>query len=143
MTTSKNTSPILAAPGARALLASSIIARLPLAMFSLPLLVNAQHQTGSFAAAGIVSAAYAIAGAFAAPLLGRLVDRLGQTTVLICGAAVTALALIVTGLVPHGAPAVVLVLLAATAGFSTPPLEACVRTLLPAIVADPGALPAM
>jgi MFS family permease len=135
--------PLLGSPGAPALLATSIIARLPLAMFSIALLVNAQHESGSFAVAGIVSGAYAIASALAAPVLGRFVDRFGQTAVLIGGASVTALALIATGLLPHGAPAVVLVSLAATAGFATPPLEACVRTLLPVIVSDPEGLPAL
>jgi MFS family permease len=143
MTTTTDRRPLLSSPGAPALLTSSIIARLPLAMFSIALLVNAQRQTGSFAAAGIVSGAYAIAGAFSAPVLGGLVDRFGQTVVLICGSTVTALSLIATGLLPHGTSAVVLVALAAASGFATPPLEACVRTLLPVIVSDPGALPAL
>ena len=74
---------VLSTPGAKALLGSSILARLPLAMFSLALLVHAQRLTGSFAVAGMVSGAYAIAGAVSAPLLGRLVDRGGQTRVLV------------------------------------------------------------
>ena len=74
---------VLSTPGAKALLGSSILARLPLAMFSLALLVHAQRLTGSFAVAGMVSGAYAIAGAETAPLLGRLVDRGGQTRVLV------------------------------------------------------------
>ena len=133
MTTKNSTSSILSASGARALLGSSILARLPLAMFSIALLVNAQHLTGSFAVAGAVSGAYAIAGAVSAPLLGRLVDRCGQTTVLVAGATVTALMLVATGLAPSSTPPAVLVALAAAAGMSTPPLSACVRTLLPAI----------
>ena len=52
MTTKRSTPSILSAPGARALLGSSILARLPLAMFSIALLVNAQRPTGSFAVAG-------------------------------------------------------------------------------------------
>ncbi len=138
MTTTADRKPLLSSPGARALLATSIIARLPLAMFSIALLVNAERQTGSFAVAGIVSGAYAIAGALSAPALGRLVDRVGQTAVLIGAATVTSVALVATGLLSHGTPAVVLVALAATAGFATPPLEACVRTLLPLIVTDAG-----
>ena len=143
MTTTADRRPLLSSPGARALLATSIIARLPLAMFSIALLVNAERQTGSFAVAGIVSGAYAIAGALSAPALGRLVDRVGQTAVLIGAATVTSVALVATGLLPHGSPAVLLVALAATAGLATPPLEACVRTLLPSIVTDAGALPAL
>src|SRR5579875_306932 len=90
----------LGAPGASALLWSSILARLPLAMLSVALLVHAQRLTGSFAVAGLVSGAYAVASAAAAPLLGGLVDRHGQSTVLVGGAAATALTLIATGALP-------------------------------------------
>jgi MFS family permease len=112
-------------------------------MFSIALLVHAQRLTGSFAVAGAVSGAYAIAGAVSAPLLGRLVDRCGQTRVLVAGATMTALVLVITGLVPSSTPPGMLVALAASAGISTPPLSACVRTLLPALVTDPSRLPAM
>jgi predicted MFS family arabinose efflux permease len=142
--TSRHKKPsILSAPGAPALLGSSILARLPLAMFSIALLVHAQRLTGSFAVAGVVSGAYAISGAVAAPLLGRLVDRCGQTSVLVAGATVTALALVTTGLLPSSTPRLLLVALAAVTGLSTPPLAACVRTLLPAIANDPSGLPAL
>lgn len=143
MTTDNSHSPILSAPGARALLGSSIVARLPLAMFSIALLVNAQRLTGSFAVAGAVSGAYAIAGAISAPLLGRLIDSCGQTTVLVAGATVAAVMLVATGLAPSSTPPAVLVALAAAAGMSTPPLSACVRTLLPAMVSDPERLPTL
>jgi MFS family permease len=143
MTTSPKQPSILAAPGAGALLGSSILARLPLAMFSIALLVHAHRLTGSFAIAGLVSGAYAVASALAAPVLGRLVDRCGQTPVLACGATVTALALLADGLLPARAPALLLVGLAAVTGLSTPPLAACVRTLLPAIAPDPSRLPAL
>jgi len=135
--------PTLAGPGATALLATSILARLPLAMFSIALLVQAQRLTGSFAVAGLVSGAYAIASAAAAPLLGGLVDRCGQTRVLVCGGVAAALVLLADGLLRDGTPASVLVGLGAASGFCTPPLAACVRTLLPEIVADPVQLPAL
>jgi len=128
------------APGARALLGSSIVARVPLAMFSIALLVHAQRLTGSFAIAGVVSAAYAIASAAAAPLVGGLVDRYGQTRVLVCGGIATALAVTADGLLPAGSSALVLIALAAAAGACTPPLDACVRTLLSQIVGDPDRL---
>jgi predicted MFS family arabinose efflux permease len=143
MTSRRERTPILEAPGAAALLGSSVLARLPLAMFSIALLVHAQQLTGSFAVAGVVSGAYAISGAAAAPLLGRLVDRCGQTTVLISGATLTALVLLVTGLLPPDTSPLLLIALAGAAGLATPPLAASVRTLLPAIVADPARLPTL
>ncbi len=143
MTTSRKPPSLLSAPGARALLGSSILARLPLAMFSLALLVHARDVTGSYAIAGLVSGAYAVASAIAAPMLGAMIDRRGQTAVLVCGATVTAAVLVVDGLLGRGAPATLLIALGAAAGLSTPPLDACVRTLLPAIASDPGRLPAL
>ena len=112
-------------------------------MFSIALLVHAQRLTGSFAVAGLVSGAYAISGAVSAPVLGRLVDRCGQTTVLVSGATLTALVLLTTGLLPASSSLLLLVALAAVSGASTPPLAACTRTLLPAIAADPSGLPAL
>jgi MFS family permease len=132
---------LLSSPGARSLLASSIIARLPLAMVSIALLVHVQHMSGSFALAGLVGGAYAACGAVAAPALGRVVDHRGQTTVLLVSSLVTGAALITAGLVPSDTPPAVLVGLAAIAGAAMPPVEACVRTLLPMIAAQPSDLP--
>jgi MFS family permease len=133
-------SSIVSAPGAPALLASSIVARLPLAMFSIALLVHAQRLTGSFAVAGLVTGGYAIASATAAPLLGRIIDRCGQTRVLVLAAAASALVLVANGLVPARTPAAVLVALGVAAGATAPPLAACVRTLLPTVSSDPAQL---
>lgn len=141
--TTQRTSPLLAGPDGRALLASSILARLPLAMLSIAILVHVQRLTGSFAVAGIACSAYAICGALASPVLGRLVDRRGQTRVLLAGATLTALALIVAGLLPADSPPALMIALAGAAGLAIPPLEACVRTLLPAIVSGPSALPGL
>lgn len=141
--TTRRRSPLLAAPGARALLASSVLARLPLAMLSIAFLVHVQRLTGSFAVAGLACSASAICGALASPLLGRLVDRRGQTRVLLVGGSVTALALIVAGLLPAGSPPALFVGVAGAVGLATPPLSACVRTLLPAIVSRPSELPAL
>ncbi len=127
-------------PGAPSLFASSVLARLPLAMFSIALLVHAQRLTGSFAVAGLVSGAYAISRAVAAPFVGRMVDRCGQTRILLWGSGISAGLLVVTGSLPATTAAPLLVGLAAAIGLTTPPLGACVGTLLPTLVADPGAL---
>ncbi len=136
-------SSLLAGPDGRVLLASSILARLPLAMLSIAFLVHVQRLTGSFAVAGVACSAYAICGALASPVLGRLIDRRGQTRVLVAGGSATALVLIVAGLLPADTPAALLVVLAGAAGLTSPPLSACVRTLLPAIVSRPSALPSL
>ena len=127
-------------PGARRLFAISIVARLPLAMLSIGLLVHAEHLTGSFAAAGVVMGVYAIALGVGGPLLGRLVDRRGQTAVLLASAGAAAALLVAMALVPAGVPIPVLAGLASGIGLATPPLGACLRTLLPALLPDAGAV---
>src|SRR4051794_9746110 len=112
------------------MLTLSIVARMPLAMFSIGLLVHVQRLTGSFAAAGLVTAAYAIALGIGGPVLGRLVDRRGQTAVLAATAAASLALLGAIAALPAGAPLPVLVVLAAGIGFATPPVGACVRALL-------------
>jgi MFS family permease len=126
--------------GARRLFTTSIIARLPLVMFSIGLLVHTEHLTGSFGAAGLVTGVYAVALGIGGPLLGQLVDRRGQTPVLLASAAAAAVLLLAVALMPAGAPLPVLVLLATGIGLATPPLGACLRTLFPVLLREPGAL---
>ena len=113
------------------MLTLSIVARLPLAMFSIGLLVHAQRLTGSFAAAGLVTAAYAIALGLGGPLLGRVVDRRGQTPSCSRRRRSSLALLLVDRAAPRGRRRCrVLVALAAGIGLATPPVGACVRTLL-------------
>ena len=72
-------------------------------MLSIGLLVHAQHLTGSFAAAGVVTGVYAIALGVGGPLLGQLVDRRGQTSVLLASATVAAALLVAIAVQPVGA----------------------------------------
>lgn len=59
-------------------------------------------RTDSYAAAGLVTGAFAVADAVAGPQIGRLVDRFGQARVLPCalGAHAGAVALLLAGAVP-------------------------------------------
>jgi predicted MFS family arabinose efflux permease len=131
---------IASSAGLRRLFATSILARLPLAMLSIGLLVHAQHLTGSFAAAGVVTGVYAVALGVGGPLLGRLVDRRGQTLVLLASAAVAAALLVAIALAPVGASLAVLLALAAGIGLAEPPVGACLRTQLPTLLSDPSAV---
>ena len=126
--------------GLRRMFVTSILARLPLAMLSIGLLVHAQHLTGSFAAAGAVTGVYAAALGVGGPVLGRLVDRRGQTSVLLVSATVAAALLVAIAVQPVGASLAVLLVLAAGIGFAEPPVGACLRTQLPALLPDPGAV---
>ncbi len=130
---------IISSAGARRLFATSIVARLPLAMLSIALVVHVQRLTGSFAAAGGVTAVYAIALGVGGPLLGQIVDRRGPTLVLLASAGAAAVLLVAIAILPKGAPFAVLVALAAGIGLATPPVGACLRTRLPALLSDPSA----
>jgi len=127
---------IASTPGALRLFALSILARLPLTMLSIGLLVHARHVTGSFAAAGLVAGAYAIALGVGGPLLGQLVDRRGQTSVLVASACLAVPLLGAVAALPVGAPVAVVVALAIGIGLATPPVGACVRALFPGLVGN-------
>jgi MFS family permease len=121
---------LFSAPGVKRLLVSSILGRLPAGMFSLAILLFVHGRTGSFLAAGLAVGAFSMAGALIGPLLGALVDRHGQTPVLL-GAAACQAALLVTLVLAGqaGAPVTSIVALAALAGGATPPIAGCVRAL--------------
>src|SRR4051794_28041921 len=121
----------------RRLFGYSIVARMPIATLSVGVLLHAQHLTGSFAAAGIAAAALAAGEGVGGPLLGRIADRRGQQTVLVAGAVGAAVALGLLAGLPSGSPLVPIVVLSAVAGLCIPPVGACLRALLPGMVA-PG-----
>jgi MFS family permease len=134
---------IVSAPGALRLFVLSLVARLPVTMLSIGLLVHAAHLTDSFGAAGIVTAAYGVALGVGGPVLGRLADRRGQTPVLVATACAALVMLGAIAVLPVGAPVAVLVALAAGVGLTEPPVGACVRALFASLVAEPEALPAV
>jgi predicted MFS family arabinose efflux permease len=127
-------SAVLRHPGVLRLLVLNVLARIPLAGSGVVLVVHVHALTGSYAVAGVVAAANGLATAACAPALGGLVDRRGQTAVLCGSALLCAGALVVLALLPHGAPVVLLVALAALAGAMFPPLGACLRTLWPHVL---------
>lgn len=74
---------LLALPGAGAMSLAALVARLPLSMAALGIVLVVAERTGSYAAAGLVSASHVIAAAISAPVQGRLGDRVGQARVLV------------------------------------------------------------
>lgn len=131
---------IATTPGALRILAGSVVARLPLTMIGIGLLVHVQHLTGSFGDAGIVDGAYGLALGVGGPPLGRLADRRGQTGVLVATSVASAVLLVGLAALPIGAPVLCQVALAALLGLATPPVGACLRTLLPDVLSDSDAL---
>lgn len=120
---------VLRLPGVRPVYLASVIGRLPMGALGLLFVLRTQEATGSYAAGGIVAAAEALAVALVAPALGRAVDRRGQRAVLVPSAAVCGAATAAFAALPESVPVWGLVLVAAVAGASLPPLSACQRAL--------------
>ena len=73
---------ILSVPGAALFSATGLVARFPISMISLGIVLLVSEATGSYGLAGSVAAAYLLANGGFAILQGRLLDRLGQSRVL-------------------------------------------------------------
>ncbi len=122
---------VLRVPGAVAFVAAGLVARLPISMQTLGVVLLVEATTGSYALAGAVSAVFALAQALLAPVLGRLVDRHGQARVLL-----PALVLYAAGL-----GGLVALALADAPSWTLFPAAAVVRRQLPAArLAGPGPL---
>ncbi|MET8625694.1 MFS transporter [Kitasatospora sp. NPDC004669] len=72
---------LFSAPGAAAFTLAGTLGRIALSMNGVSLVVLLAERRGSYALAGTVSAAGLVTGAIGMPLLGRLVDRYGQSRV--------------------------------------------------------------
>jgi predicted MFS family arabinose efflux permease len=124
-------STVLRAKHVRGLLVFSQTGRLPMAAAPLALLLFAREVHG-LTLAGLVVAAYTAGMAVSAPLLARVVDRWRQPPVLWASALLSAAGFAAVAASGHRIP--VMVAGAVVAGFGTPPLEACLRALWPALV---------
>jgi MFS family permease len=125
---------LLRLPGAARLASSSLIGRIPIIMAPLASILLLRSLGQSFALAGSVSAAYAVGAGVAAIPQGRLVDRLGQTRVLLALAGGFAVAMLAFLFAARAhAPGPLLVVLGALAGVTIPPLGAAMRALWPAL----------
>jgi MFS family permease len=128
---------ILARPHVLALCATSVLARLPVGMGGVALVIFVHDRTGSFGAAGIVGGAFTIGLGATSPLLGRLVDRRGPRRVLIPAGLLTALGLLlVVFLAEADGGTGALVAAAALAGGATPPVGGLLRGLWPSLVEE-------
>lgn len=128
---------LLALPGAARFFLAASTGRVGAAATGLGLVWLVTQARGSFAAAGSVVGALAVAEAVVGPQVARLVDRWGQTRVLpwVLGAHALAGALTVAAVLA-GAPAPVLVLAGAVVGASTPQLGALSSARWVALLAE-------
>ncbi len=126
---------LLRIPGVTPLLVAAFVARLPYGMFALALILLLRAEGFDYAAIGLVTAASGLSIGVAAPVFGRVIDRVGQTRVLVSTAllnAVAGVALVAAALA--GAGTLVLTALALAGGLTVPPVSPSLRTLLPGLV---------
>lgn len=118
---------IFRAPGTIGFSAAGFIARMPFSMVTIGIVTMLSQARGEYWLAGGVAATFALANAVIAPQVSRLVDRHGQSRVLIPATLATVAALIGLMLASRfEAPAWVLFLFAGLAGL-TPSMMAMVR----------------
>jgi len=117
---------------------ASAIGRLPIAMFSMATLLYVQRTTGSFAAAGFVSAGTLAGVSLGAVVQGRILDRLGPTRPLVVASLVftAAAAGLIAAIEAHHA-VVVLAGFAFLVGLTQPAIPGASRALWTAVV-PPG-----
>jgi MFS family permease len=124
----RNYADILRAPHVLALVCSSLLARLPIGINALAIILYLREQTGSFAVAGAVSGTLALGSGIGAPVQGRLVDRIGPRRVLLPVAVVHALSLgAIVAFTELGAPTAVLLVCGFIGGFAIPPTSSVLR----------------
>lgn len=132
---------VLSLPGALVFSMSGLVARLPISMISLGIVLLVSTRTGSYSLAGAVSASFLIATAALSVPQARLIDRLGQRTVL--APAVTVFVIGLTGVmvaVETGRITPWAHISAAVAGAALPQIDACVRARWSYLVDDKGDL---
>lgn len=119
-------------------LVASMVGRLGLGMTTLALLLLVRDTTGSYAAAGLVSAAYALAFGVFGPSRARAADRTGPVPALLLTALVHPVALVVlVALSASGAPTWTLLLPAVLGGASVPPHGPVMRALWGSLLDGP------
>ncbi len=119
---------ILSVPGSLRFSASGVVARLPISMVGLGIVLLVEGATGSYGLAGAVSAIYVAAGAVFAIVQGRLLDRLGQARVLVPVVLVfTAAVTLLVVSVEADWPSATTYVFAAVGGAALPAAGSCVR----------------
>ncbi len=116
-------------PDIPAMIATAWLSRMPIGMNALAMLLFLRENLGNFKVPGSIVGMYFVAMAIAAPVLGRLIDRIGPRAPLI----VTGIMhpLLLTGLflaTINGASAAALLAIATLCGLFAPPVTILTRT---------------
>jgi MFS family permease len=132
---------VFAAPQVRPLVTFALLARMPIGMGAVAIILFVHAQTGSFGAAGAVAGAYTIGLGITGPTVARLIDRRGSRLVIVPGALLVMAAMV--GVVVLGEAGAGTVPLAATgflAGAGSTPIGGIFRQRWPELI-GPADLP--
>jgi MFS family permease len=128
---------VLRAPHITALIVMTLLARFPIGINALAIVLYLRAERGSFAVAGIVAGALAAGSGVGAPVQGRLVDAFGQRRVLVPLGMAHAVALgALVAFAEAGAAAAVLFACGLAAGFAIPPTSSVLRSMWPSLLRD-------
>ncbi|BAU84915.1 hypothetical protein SLA_4026 [Streptomyces laurentii] len=129
---------VLRTPHACRTFGAALLGRLSYGVAPLSLVLAVKEATGSYAVAGGAMAVFGLTGVFLSPARARLIDRYGPRRVLPLMASVYAVLLtVLAGATAwSGGSAVLLTVLSAAAGATTPPLGPVMRTLWSTLVPD-------
>jgi MFS family permease len=120
---------LFAIPGSRSLAFWGFLARIPLGMITLSLLLIVRQETGSLAQAALVSGINAVGAGVTGPVQGPMFDRFGISRVLIPLSLMTSGCLLATlWCVQHASLAAVMVA-SGLAGFTRPQVTSCTRAI--------------
>jgi MFS family permease len=128
---------VLRAPHVAALITATLLARFPIGINALAIILYLRAERGSFAVAGAVAGALAAGSGVGAPVQGRLVDAFGQRRVLVPLGLVHAAALgAIVASASLGASVAVLIACGFLAGFAIPPTSSVLRSMWPTLLRE-------
>lgn len=131
---------VLGYPGAPRFFLAAALARFGVAMTGLGLLFSIQHATGSSAAAGAATGAFALAEAVVGPQIARLTDRWGQTATVPVAVLVHVSAVVVAIATAGHAPFGITLAIVVVAGVAIPQPGALSAARWSRLLPEPDAL---
>jgi MFS family permease len=126
-------------PGTLKFAVAGFVARLPISMVGIGIVLLISSTTGSYGIAGAVAALYSLAASLVGPQVARLVDKYGQATVLVPVLVVQVIAMIalMAAAVNEG-PRWTLFVAGVIAGAATPSIGSLVRARWASALAGTG-----
>src|SRR3954470_6679222 len=124
------------------LYAAMIVARMPIGIDGLALVLFLRHEGRSFGVAGATAGALALGSALGAPVAARLIDRLGPRVLLALAVIHSAGLGVVIALGVSGAPSALLVPVTFLVGGALPPISSVLRAAYKKLLAhEPRLIP--